>query len=223
MISAFAKAFAQLSDPRFRNVLVKGIGAALALYALLYLLLWLLLTETALFEIGWLEATADILGGVVVVALSLLLFPGIVGIAVSLMLDEVAGAVEARHYAKLPPPRAQSFGEAVLVALRFAGVTALFNLIALPLYLIPVVNLAVFYGVNGYLLSREYFEMIALRRLPPAEAQAMRRRYQGHLWIVGVGITFLLSVPLLNLVAPVIATAAMLHVLETLRRRPSAV
>jgi len=41
---------------------------------------------------------------------------------------------------------------------------------ALPLYIfVPGVNLVLFYGLNGYLLGREYFAMVAMRRLDPRE------------------------------------------------------
>jgi uncharacterized protein involved in cysteine biosynthesis len=37
--------------------------------------------------------------------------------------------------------------------------------------------------------------------------------------LAGAVITFLLTIPLVNLVTPIIATAFMLHVFEDLRRR----
>jgi CysZ protein len=46
------------------------------------------------------------------------------------------------------------------------------NLLALPIYaLIPLLNVVLFLGLNGYLFGREYFELIALRRLDPEETR----------------------------------------------------
>ena len=45
--------------------------------------------------------------------------------------------------------------------------------VTLPLYLVPVLNVIVFYGINAYLLGREYFEMVALRRLDPSQCSAI--------------------------------------------------
>src|SRR5260370_19728870 len=103
--------------------------------------------------------------------------------------------------------------------LRLMGLTLLLNLLALPLYLIfPGINLFLFLALNGYLLGRGYFEVIALRRLDAAAAKAVRTRFAGRVFLGGVVIAGLFALPLVNLVAPVIATAFMVHVFEALPR-----
>lgn len=74
-----------------------------------------------------------------------------------------------------------------------------------PVYIIA------FYGMNGYLLSREYFELVAIRRYDARTVEAIRKSRQKKLWLAGVGLTFLMTIPLVNLVAPIIATAFMVH------------
>jgi uncharacterized protein involved in cysteine biosynthesis len=109
------------------------------------------------------------------------------------------------------------------MALAFAAVMLLFNLLALPFYLLlmflPPLNLFVFYLLNGYLLGREYFELVAARRFDIDGARRLRRKFRGRVLLAGVVITFLLTVPIVNLVTPVVATGFMLHVFERLRRR----
>jgi uncharacterized protein involved in cysteine biosynthesis len=58
---------------------------------------------------------------------------------------------------------------------------------------------------------------VAARRLDPVEARSLRRRHGRTLFIAGVLIAFLLTIPFVNLVAPVVGTAAMLHLFETIR------
>jgi uncharacterized protein involved in cysteine biosynthesis len=77
----------------------------------------------------------------------------------------------------------------------------------------------VFYALNGYLLGREYFELVALRRLDESSVRALRRSYQGSIFLSGALIAFITTIPLLNLAAPVVATAFMVHLFESLRRR----
>jgi uncharacterized protein involved in cysteine biosynthesis len=77
----------------------------------------------------------------------------------------------------------------------------------------------VFYAVNGYLLGREYFELVALRRVDATEAEAMRSRFRGRMFLAGLVTAFLLTVPFVNLVAPIIGTAAMVHLFEAWRAR----
>jgi uncharacterized protein involved in cysteine biosynthesis len=77
--------------------------------------------------------------------------------------------------------------------------------------------LFVFYGLNGYLLGREYFETIALRRLSAGEAKELWRKEKRRIFAAGVLITVMLTIPFLNLVAPVVATAFMLHLFQAMR------
>jgi uncharacterized protein involved in cysteine biosynthesis len=235
MLSALAKAFGQLSDPAFRRVLVRSVLAALVVFIGVWIAAWFglswsgeALSDWVALEPGgiWDKALGWVVGAAGVVALlvaSFLLFPAIMSIALSLMLEGIAQAVERRHYPELPPAREQSVGEAVKMALAFAAVMLLFNLLALPFYLLlmflPPLNLFVFYLLNGYLLGREYFELVAARRFDIDGARRLRRKFRGRVMLAGAVITFLLTVPIVNLVTPVVATGFMLHVFERLRRR----
>ena len=71
--------------------------------------------------------------------------------------------------------------------------------------------MVVFYLLNGYLLGREYFEMVAIRRCDAAAMRATRRAHSGPLMGAGLITTLLLSLPLVNLIAPIVAAAAMVH------------
>jgi len=99
--------------------------------------------------------------------------------------------------------------------------------LALPIYLVffflGPLNLFVFYALNGYLLGREYFELIAHRRMEPLQALHLRRAFQGQMFLAGVIITFLMTIPVVNLLAPVIATATMVHLVQGWRNRLDAV
>ena len=91
------------------------------------------------------------------------------------------------------------------------------NLVMLVFLLIPPLFPFVFYGVNGYLLGREFFELVALRRIGLEEVRNLRKAHRGRLFLAGIVIAFLFTVPGLNLVAPVIATAVMVHLFEDFR------
>src|SRR6185437_16003471 len=95
----------------------------------------------------------------------------------------------------------------------------LLNVLALPLYIfLPGINIVLFLGINGYLVGREYFEAVASRLLEYPLVKAMWRHYRVRLVIAGTIIAFMLSVPVLNLAAPLIGVAFMLHFFEHLRR-----
>jgi len=222
VISSFAKAIAQLRDPALSGVLVRALLGAAGIFVLLCALGWVGLAQLRLTEIPYLDPAIDVLGGLGVFVLAILLFPAAATAIVGLFLEDVAAAVERRHFPQMPPPRPQGVAESAWVGIRFALIALALNVVALPLYLIllfvPPLNLFVFYGVNGYLVGREYFELAASRRLPPEEATELRRAHRWRVFLAGALTAFLLTVPLVNLVAPIIGTAAMVHLFEAMRR-----
>ena len=99
----------------------------------------------------------------------------------------------------------------------------LLNLLALPLYLLlmflPPTGLILFYCLNGYLLSREYFELVGGRHLDLAGLRKARKKNTWAIFPAGVLIALMLTVPILNLLAPLVATAAMVHIFKALGAR----
>ena len=73
-----------------------------------------------------------------------------------------------------------------------------------------------FWAVNGYLLGREYFQMVAMRRLGRQAAKAMRKKFSGTVWIAGILMAAPLSVPLVNLLIPVLGAATFTHLFHRL-------
>jgi len=104
------------------------------------------------------------------------------------------------------------------VTLGYLGVLIVLNLFLLVFLLLPPLFPFVFYSVNGYLLGREYFELLALRRVGPEEARRLRKAHRGKLFLTGAVMALLLTLPVVNLLAPVVITATMVHLFERWRR-----
>ncbi len=212
MLRYIALSVAQLSDPRLFRVVLKSVAITLAAMLVLLAAVWFGLAQLPI-ERPWLHWSVGIFGALAVLFLFAVLFTVVASIVVSFFLDEVADAVEARHYPSAEPVRRQGVRELALAGARFAATSLLLNLLALPVYLfVPAINLFVFYGLNGYLVSRAYFELVAFRRLAPREARRLRLAHPGEMLLVGVLAAVALTVPVVNLVAPVLATTLMVHV-----------
>ena len=214
VIRAFIKAVGQLSDRATRRVLWISLGLSATVMAGLWAAIGYLLTRTQVFQTGWLETVVDLLGGAAAVVFTWLLFPAVISAFIALNVEGIARAVEARHYPGLPPAPGQSPASSILTGLRFSALLIALNLIALVFLVVPPLFPFVFLGLNGYLLSREYFELVAHRRIRPEEARGLRRAHRVRLFAFGVVIAALLAVPGVNLLAPVVATAAMVHLFE---------
>ena len=225
MINGYLAAFRQLNDPPIRAVIWRvALWTALIFGALAWGLFLAVAGFDPTFSFAWVpfewlrdaviwmaEFIVNLLGAFIFFVVLWLLFAAIVQFIAGFYLERVIAAVEARHFPDLPPAKPPTLQATLGAMLRLFASMLLFNLVALPIYLIPTVGLVVFYVLNGYLLGREYFEMVAIRRCDGAAMRAIRRAHSGPLMGSGLIATLLLSLPFINLIAPIVATAALAH------------
>lgn len=227
ILSSFFAALGQMGDPRFRRVLFFGIVLTVALLVAVYaaflgFLQWSVGEEATLplvGEVTWLKdlLTWSSLG--VMLILSVFLMVPVASAITSMFLDDVADAVEARHYPGLPPADRVPFGDALVDTIGFLGVIIVANLMALLIYaFFAPFALFIFWGMNGFLLGREYFTLAAMRRVGREGAKALRRKHFLTIWVAGVLLAMPLSVPLVNLLIPIIGAATFTHIFHRLER-----
>ena len=230
ILSDFLKSIAQFDDPKFRRVLWRGLGLTIVLLIAACLLVnfginQLLSSAWAANLIGnqsWLGALINVGGVLFTIALSIWLMVPVTSAIIALFLDEVAQAVEARHYPHLPKQTATKLQDQILVGIRFLGILLLANIGALVLSMIvPLLAPFVFWATNGYLMGREYFQMAAMRRMPRAQAQELYQRHQGSIWTAGILMAIPMSIPLVGLFIPILGAATFTHQFERLRALPS--
>ena len=225
ILTDFLKALGQLPDRRFLSVLLGGVALALALLAGLYLALlwgldWLLpdsFTLPLVGQVTWVDEALSWASLGLMLVLSVFLMVPVASMFTGLFLDSVADAVEARHYPHLRPAPGVPLGTALRDSLSFLVVIVTVNALALVAYLLsgPFAPL-LFWAVNGYLLGREYFQVTALRRLGPEGARAARKRHGFSVFAAGVLMAVPLSVPVVNLLVPVLGAATFTHLFHRL-------
>ena len=223
LIRAFLIALSQLANKSLRRVIWLGLIGSAVIFMLLVFVVSLLLYGTDIFVFyGFLgllnpilEFLTDLFGVALVLFISCLLFPSVVYLIVSFFLEDVALAVEKDLYPNLPEPRKRGKREIIVVTSRFVTISLVLNILVIPVYavLFPVLPF-VFCAVNGYLMGREYFELVAFRRTNPAKAQFLRQAFRGQLFLAGMVIAFMMTIPIVNFITPVIAVAAMVSLVE---------
>lgn len=204
-------------SPAYRGTLIRSILMAVGLMAVLGIGAHWGLTRFVALDWQWAEIAVDIIAAFGIFVAAVFLVPPVTSLIAGFYLDEVAAQVERGEFGT--EGRAVSFGRSLVLTLRFFGLTLAVNLVALVLLLVPGVNLIVFYVANGYLLGREYFQLAAMRFLPEEEAAALRSRHGLTVFVAGLIIAALVSVPILNLATPIFATIFMVHVAQKLMRR----
>ena len=228
VFTSFFKALGQMGDRRFRRVLMLGVGLTFVLLVVAYaaflaFLQWIGASATVQELIGEVTWIADLItwtSFLVMILLSIFLMVPVASAITSMFLDEVAQAVEDRHYPHLPPVTPVPFAEALRDTLSFLGLLIVANLLALLLYVaFPPMMVFIFWGLNGFLLRREYFQLAAMRRVGREGARALRKRHIGTIWLAGTLMAVPLSVPLVNLLIPIIGAATFTHLFHRVQAR----
>jgi uncharacterized protein involved in cysteine biosynthesis len=228
IFSCFFKALGQIGDPRFRRVMGLGVLLALALLAAVYAGFLVLINSFVpgtidLIFVGPITGIDALLGWgslFLMLGLSVFLMVPVASAFSGLFIEDIADAVEDRHYPGLPPVTPVRLGDSLVDSLNFLGLVIAANVLALVLYIfagpfIPVV----FWAVNGWLLGREYFTLVATRRLGREGAKALRAQNSGRIWLAGILMAAPLSVPLVNLVIPVLGVATFTHLFHRMASR----
>ena len=234
MIEAVFKTLTQMFTPPFRRVLFKSMGLALIMIVLLgigvfYGVSWLAQTGTMWAESkvsmvphsawSWVAWFLSFVASLGIITGAIFLMPAVTAFVGSFFVDEIADQVEEIYYPADMPGVALPLFRALLEGLKTALLTVAVYVVALPFVLFAGLGIVILFLANAYLLSREYFELAAMRFRPPAEAKALRRAHRGQVFFAGLFISAFVSIPILNLATPLFAMALMVHIHKRLARR----
>ncbi|MGE0212933.1 MAG: sulfate transporter family protein [Parvibaculaceae bacterium] len=218
MIPAAFRAFSDVLSPAFRTVLLKAVGLSLVLFVAVFLGVQGAIMVFVGLPWPWLDTVVQVVAGLGLLAAFFFLMSPVTALFAGLYLDEIAGLVETRHYPGDRPGVPLNTVTALLTGLQFAGLVLLVNLVVLPTVFLGI-GVLVILTANAYLLGREYFELIAMRHLPVADARRLRRENRLHLWTAGFVPAAWALVPFVNLAVPLFATAYFVHIFKRLAPR----
>lgn len=221
LIVSFFRAIRSLFAPGMGGVLVKSVLITIAT-----LMLFIVITShifgflATLTKDPSLAAMLPWLGGIGSMFAAWMLFPGIMPVIISFYDERIASIIERYDYPAAPPVRVADFWKELFHDMRFSAMVISLNLLVLPLYLVPVVNIVTFPLLNGYLLGREFFVMVARRYMTIEEANALRLKHARAVLTAGIAVALLTVIPIVNLVAPFWGIAVMVHLYHRLERTP---
>lgn len=228
ILRAYLAALGQARDPAFRRVIWLGLALAVALLVAMYAVVLAIIgaflpEQVSLPLVGEVRGLATLLslGSVVLMLiLSVFLMVPVASAFTGLFLDDVADAVEARHHPHLPPAPRAPFWVSVIDSVKYFGLLVGLNVLGMALFVVSSgAGMVGLWALNGFLLAREYFTLVGLRRLSPATVAELRQRWRLRLWVAGVLLAVPLSVPVLNLFVPVLGAAAFTHLFHAIVAR----
>ena len=220
MINLFLISLSQLLDPAFRRVIIKAILLSVFVFVFLAIIVWFVLSETNFFTFWLFEAFADIFGGVTAIIIACLLFPTLASFFITLFLEDIVEAVESRYYHDTLLEKINNPSAMFIISLRFTAIALFLNILVIPFYFFtiwfPPLGIFVFYCLNGYLLGREYFELVALRHIKMEDIPSIRQSNRWQLFLFGSVTTFLFTIPIINFLAPILGVTGMTHLFRKL-------
>lgn len=222
IFNAVSLTLKQLFSPPFRSVLWKSIGLTVALFIGLWFILNAATTTFILPLMGadsWIVTAIAWAFGVGLVLIMGFLIAPVTSVFAGIFLDEIAEAVEKDHYPTDPPGTALTISQSVGITARFLGLVLVANLIALMLVIFLGLGFVIFFLVNGYLLGREYFQFAALRHRSAQEVDGLREKHGVTIFLAGLAIAVVLSIPIVNLLTPLFAGALMVHLFKILEQK----
>lgn len=222
MLRALPLALADLGRPRIVAVLVRSLLVTALVFVVLGMIaVWALAGSD---PCSWLSLSscelglsASGFGGLLLTALGIwLLFPAVALGVIAAYSDRIVAAVEAIHYpVAAAGARPIGIGGGLRLGLRSAARLLIYNLLALPFYLLLLVTgigpVVLFVIVNGVAIGRDLGEMVAARHGDSASRAAWLRATRGERAMIGLLITTIFLFPFVNLVAPVLGATMVTH------------
>ena len=215
-----SRALAQLDDPAFVAVVLWSVAwSALAFVLLAGGAAWGAHEGVvALHGAGWLGWLFGVLGGAGAALLSVWLFVPIAAVIATMYCDRIAIAVERRFYPADGPGRTAPWSEQASEAWALGSRILLLQLMTLALSIVlPGIGSVLGWLVAAFAVGRGLFVAVAMRRMDRPAALALYGRLRLPVLAQGGIVVAASLVPVVNLVAPVLGIAVMVHVLHLTR------
>jgi CysZ protein len=216
MISAALKALGDVLSPEFRSILLKAVGLTIVLFILVIAGALMVLELLGLVPWGWVETIIEVAAGLGLAVLAFFLMAPVTALFAGLYLDKVARIVEERHYPQDPIGEELSMFEAITTGIQFGLLALLINIAILPAIFFAI-GAVVLVIANAYLISREFFVMVAARHMPLSDARAMRKANSPRILVAGLIPALLALIPIANLLVPLFSTAYFVHIYKRIR------
>ncbi len=217
MISSAFRAASDVLSPAFRSILWKAVGLTLLLFVCVLAALWIGSAALLTLPWPWLDEVIATAASLALLIVFFFLMSPVTALFAGIFLDTAADAVELKHYPsdlKGKPPSALSSG---LMGLRFGLLVLLVNLAVLPTIFFGI-GVFIMLTANAYLLSREYFTMVAMRHMPVKEAARFRKFHAAKVWAAGLIPAGLALVPFVSILVPLFSTSYFVHIFKKMRR-----
>lgn len=207
MLSLIIKSIASLRHPAVWRIILASIFATILILFGFIGVVYYALNVFHLVNISWVESLIEGSGVLAAMFLSWLLFPVVVPAIASLFEDRTAAIIEANEYSAEGKPN--TYPGVKQIGYLLLGLAC--NAIALPVYIIPVLNIFTYYLLNSWLLGKSMFMLVATRYHTEEGAKRLWKEKSFSIKLYGAFFVLMSNIPFLNLIAPLFSIIMMVH------------
>lgn len=219
LIKSFFKSLASLKSKDLFKIILKSILITFLTLLGMLLIIIFSLDNSQFSQNNYLEGTFDILGKAGSIFLVWFAFPLILPLVVSIFVEKVAKIIEKKEYPDLKPIEKRNLNEDIVNDFKFIAKALFLNLIFIPLYLIPLINIFAYYLLNSYLLGKEFFFIASRRYVDYEILQNIYKKNRFKIISMGLIIAFATTFPIINLIAPIFAIVFAMHLFYFIHKK----
>lgn len=170
-----------------------------------------LFTRLNVSDSAFIAALNDRTNNQIAPTLANMLFPSFIPLISSFTFPQLAQLIVKQSYSELSK---DTINLDLKISIQQGVWASLFllscNLLLLPLYMIPIANLLVYFPLNAYFLVRVLWNQIA-RAYPTTSPHLLRQQHLLLLLCLQWVMLILSSIPFLSLLVPFLATSIIIH------------
>ena len=204
-----------LFDSEMRFVFLKTVSISVIVIVGVMLLIWGLFDSVQFFELNFLNKLISWTIGVILSIIALAILGPMMIVIGGIYSEDITRHVEKKHYPNDIGHRFVGVAESIQTGGHLLLKCLIVNILLTPIYIVggffPVISVLIFFGINGYLLSRELFEIVASRHLDRDDRVFFWKANKGGSIFIGVTIICLSTVPFLNLMAAMLGMIITTH------------
>jgi len=204
-----------LLDPNMRIVFLKTVSISIIAVLSVAMIIWGLFNSVQIFELNFLNKLISWAVGIILFITASAILGPLIAVLGSIYSEEIAHHVEKKHYPNRMGHRLVGVAESIKASGHLLLKSLTVNILLTPIYIVggfvPIISVLIFFGVNGYLLGREFFEIVASRHIGRGDRVLFWKANRGGSIFIGVIIVCLSTVPLLNLVSAMLGVIISTH------------
>ena len=212
IIKAYILSLIQIFDTRIFKIIFLSIFLSIFCCSLISFLIFFLI-ESILNNINFpLSIFFSSISGFIFLIICLwVIFPPLLIFINSLFSGKIIKIIESNNYKNINYNYSNTFVKELKFQLSFIIIFVLINLALIPFLIFPPIYFIFYWIINGYLIGKEFSGSVLIKYINYNDIKKFNNKNRLNVYLFGIILAIIFSIPILNLFGPIIGTASMVH------------